>query len=128
MSFLGEDDFKNSSNAVTTMQVYSEKLGEVEHKLLVNPLRGEPINAYYQQRDVKTYAYEWVVPQGHYFMMGDNRDDSADSRFWGFVPERNLVGKAVAKWISFEFYRDANSFLPSWVPSNVRFERIGSIK
>ena len=68
------------------------------------------------------------MPEGNYFVMGDNRDNSRDSRFWGFVPERNLVGKAVAKWISFEFDRDASDFLPSWVPSNVRFERIGSIK
>ena len=125
MSFLGDENFKNEGG---TFQVYNEKLGEVEHQLLINPKHREPVNAYYQQSDVTTYSYEWVVPEGNYFVMGDNRDNSADSRFWGFVPERNLVGKAVAKWISFEFYRDADSFLPSWVPSNVRFERIGSIK
>jgi len=96
--------------------------------LLINPNRKEPVYAYYQQKDVSTYAYEWVVPEGNYFVMGDNRDNSKDSRFWGFVPEKNLVGKAVAKWISFEFDRDASDFLPTWVPSNVRFERVGSIK
>jgi len=60
--------------------------------------------------------------------MGDNRDNSTDSRFWGFVPEANLVGKAVAIWISFEFDREPSGFLPTWVPSGVRFERTGGIK
>lgn len=125
MSFIGDKDFKHESN---TVKVYSEVLGDVEHQLLINPLRRDQVQAYYQQQDVATYQYEWVVPEGHYFMMGDNRDNSRDSRYWGFVPERNLVGKAVAKWISFDFDRKESDLLPTWVPSNIRFERIGAIQ
>ncbi|EHW0637327.1 signal peptidase I [Vibrio vulnificus] len=100
-----------------------EQLGEVKHQILVNPLRQDRVEAYAPRASVS----EWVVPQGQYFVMGDNRDNSADSRYWGFVPEANLVGKAVAIWISFEFDRGSDSVLPSWIPTGVRFNRIGGI-
>lgn len=86
---------------------FSEKLGDVEHRILVEPRR----QAYYGP-DPKTfpnaqncsYSPEGVsckVPAGHYFLMGDNRDNSQDSRFWGFVPDENIVGKAFFVWMNF---------------------------
>ena len=100
-----------------------EKLGQVDHQILINPFSPNSISQYKPRPGIA----EWVVPEGHYFAMGDNRDNSADSRYWGFVPEENLVGKAVAIWISFEFDRAKDSILPSWIPTGVRFNRIGGI-
>ncbi|OFC69541.1 signal peptidase I [Alteromonas confluentis] len=105
---------------------YTEQLGDVTHDILRNPGRSIPASNFYTQPG--TRSNEWIVPQGEYFVMGDNRENSRDSRFWGFVPDENLVGKAVAIWISFEFERSADSFLPGWVPTGVRFNRVGGIE
>jgi signal peptidase I len=63
-----------------------------------------PGAADFKYRDHCNYTVEGVVckvPQGHYFMMGDNRDNSLDSRYWGFVPEANIVGRAFFVWMNF---------------------------
>ncbi|WP_111891764.1 signal peptidase I [Acinetobacter sp. MB5] len=66
------------------------------------------VNKTFVQNDGK--AWEVTVPQGHYFAMGDNRDESADSRFWGFVPEENLTGRAFYVWM----HKEPGLHLPSF--------------
>jgi len=79
-----------ANNRMTGAQVKLENLEGVEHRILEQP------NV--QVGHEGTYK----VPDGYYFAMGDNRDNSADSRFWGFVPEANLVGKALVIWMNFD--------------------------
>lgn len=95
-----------------------ETLGQITHRILAVPETMGGESAYYRQPGQPVAT--WVVPPGHYFMMGDNRDNSADSRYWGFVPEKNLVGKATAIWMSFDKQEG------EW-PTGVRFNRIGAI-
>ncbi|MAM70747.1 MAG: signal peptidase I [Gammaproteobacteria bacterium] len=72
---------------------YIEELGEVSHDIYTSP-----VSSYFRD-DFWMQPGGRVIPEGHYFMMGDNRDNSDDSRRWGVVPESNIVGKAVAVWM-----------------------------
>ena len=104
-------DFFDADRVAYAKQ-FTEKLpspnGTVDHMILVDDDRSGIINAItnYPYRENCTYsdgntAITCKVPQGYYFMMGDNRDNSADSRYWGFVPEENIVGKAFLIWMNF---------------------------
>ncbi|MDP1657300.1 MAG: signal peptidase I [Rubrivivax sp.] len=85
---------------------YEESLGTAKHRILTDDERPAFIPGVdeFPYRNNCRYSIEGVVckvPEGHYFMMGDNRDNSLDSRFWGFVPDQNIVGKAFFVWMNF---------------------------
>lgn len=122
-TFKNKTDYNDGGYPLTR---YTSTMDDKTHDLLVNEQTLPRTQHYFQQSGTQTD--EFVVPQGHYFVMGDNRDNSLDGRFWGFVPEENLVGEAVAIWMSFDFDRSADSLLPRWIPTSVRFSRIGGIE
>jgi signal peptidase I len=94
---------------------FVETLGTVDHEILVEDEAPPfvPQVMQFPSRDKCHYNSEGFaceVPVGHYFVMGDNRDNSQDSRVWGFVPDENLVGKAFFIWLNFGDWKRIGSF------------------
>lgn len=91
-------------------QVYTEtipsKEGDVDHLVQVFPGQSRPVDI--------------VVPEGRYFVMGDNRDNSSDSRVWGFVPEENIVGKAVYVWMHWNWQDNGDGLNVSRIGTEIK--------
>lgn len=99
-------------------KIVEESINNLTHDILVLDKAKSQLHHYYQQPGMPKLI--WIVPKNKYFMMGDNRDNSSDSRYWGFVPEKNLLGKAIKIWMSLE--KEENEW-----PTGIRINRIGNI-
>lgn len=102
-------------DAMRYFKQYEEKFGTQSHRVLNDEQRPAfvPGADKFPGSEGCNYTIEGVtckVPEGHYFMMGDNRDNSMDSRYWGFVPEKNIVGKAFFVWMNFGNLKRVGSF------------------
>ena len=99
-TYIGEGQGSN----MTGHKQRIEYLPGAKHAILINSDRGQ-----------KAPFEKWTVPDNEYIVFGDNRDNSRDSRFWGTVPEENLIGKAFFIWMNWD-----------WENGGISFQRIGT--
>ena len=114
----GKYEYTASGFNIVQGDTWREQLGERNHVAMTQsdmpPVVVHQVTGDFPFRDNCGYhenGFKCMVPEGHYFMMGDNRDASNDSRYWGFVPDANIVGRAFFIWWNFDdFLNSLKSF------------------
>ena len=115
VSFQASGFYTDAELNFLRLPTYSEKLGEKVHQMMIVPAQ-PPVDlaqvrqfAHRGNCEYNDDGFSCAVPAGHYFMMGDNRDQSSDSRYWGFVPDDHIKGRAFLVWMNFgDFKRIGN--------------------
>ena len=109
--------YQNKKLYVNNIPLDQQLIGSKPGELIIKETFEETSRIIRLRETASEFPYEVTVPSGHYFVMGDNRDNSSDSRIWGFVPRENFMGTAEVIWATWECWL----CLPS-------FERAGKIK